>query len=103
MKTLKTFLLFALLLLSAEYIYAQDQGNKASSSHEQVMISAADIIKSYVIDYRKDRYAADPIQFGIDVPEHGQWTVKVTGQQQGEEWEVSLTDGLPTEKTFPLY
>ena len=60
----------------------------------------ATIINSYVEDYRKDRYASNPIVFGIEVPEHGQWTVTVTGQQVDEEWEVILNDGLPEKPTF---
>ena len=61
---------------------------------------AAAIINSYVEDYRKDRFASEPMLFGIEVPEHGQWTVHVTGKKVDDEWEVILTDGMPKEKTF---
>ncbi|MEM6645539.1 MAG: cupin domain-containing protein [Bacteroidota bacterium] len=63
-------------------------------------LGAAEIIASYVEDYRSDRFAEDPITFGIDVPEQGQWTVSVTGNKVGEQWEVLLTDGPPEVPTF---
>ncbi len=59
-----------------------------------------DIVKSYVEDYRQDRYAAAPMLFGIEVPEKGQWTVEVTGTKTDEGWEVLLSDGFPTKPTF---
>lgn len=61
---------------------------------------AAKIISEYVADFRNDRFAAAPIIFGIEVPEQGKWTVSVTGKQLADQWEVLLTDGLPTTKTF---
>ncbi|MDW3652828.1 MAG: cupin domain-containing protein [Bacteroidia bacterium] len=63
-------------------------------------ISAVEIIESYVADYRKDRYAAEAMTFGIEIPEEGSWTVKVSGEKIGDEWEVLLTEGIPDTKTF---
>ncbi|OJJ19426.1 hypothetical protein BKI52_21695 [marine bacterium AO1-C] len=60
----------------------------------------ADIIKSYVEDYRQDRYASEAMQFGIEVPKHGAWTVNVTGKKVGTNWEVLLKEGLPKTPTF---
>ena len=97
---LQTLFLFASLLLSVTFANAQSIASAEGTTVEAVATTAAEIINSYVVDYRKDRFASDPMLFGVEVPEHGQWTVHVTGQQVGEEWEVTLTDGLPEEKTF---
>ncbi|MEO0727126.1 MAG: hypothetical protein AAFZ63_21445 [Bacteroidota bacterium] len=100
MKTLQTLFLLVALLFSYQRIQAQDLSGKTPPAAEQAMITAAAIINSYVADYRSDRFAADPMLFGIIVPEHGDWTVHVTGQSTDSGWEVQLTDGLPEEKTF---
>lgn len=62
--------------------------------------SPQQIIESYVADYRMDQFAAEPMYFGIEVPEKGEWTVAVTGKETQTGWEVELTDGLPTAPTF---
>ncbi len=67
---------------------------------ENSSTSAAGIVKSYVEDYRQDRYASEPMLFGIEVPGQGQWTVEVTGNKLEGGWEVLLSDGLPDQSTF---
>lgn len=51
------------------------------------------IIESYVQDFRSDRFAEQPMLFGIEVPDEGQWHVRVTGQRQGNGWGVELAKG----------
>lgn len=60
----------------------------------------AQIIASYVKDYTQDRYAADPMTFGVEVPQHGKWHIKVTGKKTKAGWEVLLNKGLPATPTF---
>ncbi|GAB5518567.1 MAG: hypothetical protein RhofKO_08180 [Rhodothermales bacterium] len=97
---------FALVLLliatpiGVVFAQAPSLDEAISSPSPTPRLSAADIIAAYVADYRQDRYAADAITFGVNVPEHGQWTVNITGNPVGEQWEVLLTDGLPEVKTF---
>ena len=67
---------------------------------ENRQAEARAIVNSYVEDYRQDRYAAEPMTFGIEVPEGGQWTVEVTGNKTDAGWEVLLKDGLPDNPTF---
>lgn len=59
-----------------------------------------DMIISYVEDYRNDRFAAEAMLFGVEVPDHGQWTVEVTGQKLNDTWEVEVRKGLPKTPTF---
>ena len=86
MKTLKniTIAWFCTLSLTA---VAQDR-------------NAAEIINSYVEDYRLDQFASEAMYFGIEVPDNGMWNVKVTGTKTKEGWEVVLADGLPETPTF---
>ncbi len=62
--------------------------------------SPGQIIASYVEDYRADRYAAEPMLFGIEVPGHGQWHVRVTGEEGPDGWGVELGAGPPPTPTF---
>jgi len=62
--------------------------------------TAAEIIESYVMDFRNDRYASQPMHFGIEVPNHGSWEVEVTGDSTDTGWEVHLKEGLPKHPTF---
>ncbi len=68
--------------------------------HSSILTDAAEIIKTYVEDFRQDRFAAEPVLFGIEVPGQGEWSVEVTGQQTMSQWEVILNDGLPSTPTF---
>lgn len=98
MKALQTILILGILVFSYQYLQAQP--TKPSANTETKSLDAAAIIKSYVEDYKSDQYAADPMLFGIEVPEQGRWTVRITGKQIEEQWEVLLTEGFPTEQTF---
>lgn len=89
MKTYNTLLIS--LLLSYGIGTAQT-GNLAAD--------AVGIINSYVEDYRQDRYASEPMLFGVAVPGHGKWTVEVTGNKSEVGWEVLLSDGFPDRPTF---
>ena len=90
MKTNKAILVCcSLLCLSLGWAQTKD-------SHSEVKA----IVKSYVEDYKQDRYAADPMTFGIEVPDKGQWTVQVTGTKTEDGWEVLLKEGLPDQPTF---
>lgn len=51
------------------------------------------IIESYVKDFRSDRFAAEPMLFGIKVPEAGEWHVRVTGERSDDGWKVELGKG----------
>lgn len=62
--------------------------------------TAVEIFESYVADFRHDRYASEPVLFGIEIPEHGAWRVQVTGDSTETGWEVILQDGLPDHPTF---
>ncbi|MEL7119438.1 MAG: cupin domain-containing protein [Bacteroidota bacterium] len=89
MKTHPIIILFMSLFFSYPLLQAQDIHSNAEA-----------IIESYVADYRMDRFAAEPMSFGIEVPEQGQWTVVVTGKKVDDKWEVILKEGLPNIKTF---
>lgn len=61
-----------------------------------------EILESYVEDFRGDRFANEPMLFGVDVPGEGQWHVRVSGErvQAGGPWGVELLDGPPPQPTF---
>ena len=58
------------------------------------------IIQSYVEDFRNDRFASEPMSFGIEIPEKGNWSIEVTGKKEGEQWEVIMKEGMPSSPTF---
>ena len=62
--------------------------------------SVEQIIESYVTDFRSDRFAAEPMVFGIQVPGKGEWHVRVTGKRRDDSWEVALGDGPAPKPTF---
>ncbi|MEO1514471.1 MAG: cupin domain-containing protein [Bacteroidota bacterium] len=98
MKVLNMLLFFASMALFLLPLQAQTSLVTVDLSNPS--IQAAQIIQDYVQDYRSDRFAADPMTFGISVGEEGNWTVQVTGKKLGDQWEVLLTEGLPKVKTF---
>ncbi|NRA58638.1 MAG: cupin domain-containing protein [Phycisphaerales bacterium] len=65
-----------------------------------------DILQSYVKDFREDRFASDPMLFGITVPGEGAWHVRVTGERDELDradkprWGVTLHDGPAPEPTL---
>ncbi len=90
MQTLKTTLLLFIGLSVSGLITAQ------SSVQDEV----SEIIRSYVEDYRMDRFASQPMSFGIEIEGMGTWSVDVTGKQIDETWEVILKKGQPAKPTF---
>lgn len=87
MKTLRNTSLALLSFFALQLASAQEK-------------TVAEIISSYVADYRLDKFAAEPMNFGIEVPDVGMWNVNVTGKETDNGWEVSLADGLPETPTF---
>ncbi|NNL81404.1 MAG: cupin domain-containing protein [Flavobacteriaceae bacterium] len=90
---MKTFIKLSIVIIGftlSSNLEAQEAGEK----------SASDIINSYVEDYQQDRFAKDSITFGIKVPDHGKWTVNVTGTKTDSGWEVNFREGLPDNPTF---
>lgn len=92
MKTLKTILILLACTIGINTTHAQLNSSITKNTDE--------IIQSYVTDYRNDRHAEEAVLFGIEVPEHGSWTVNVTGNKLETGWEVLLSDGPPKTPTF---
>ncbi len=69
-------------------------------SAQEATPSIEKIIQSYVQDFRSDRFAAQPMLFGIRVPDEGEWHVRVTGEQSEERWGVELVKGPAPKPTF---
>ena len=90
MKTIKFLFMPVLAILIS--------GN--SQAQETKQITTEEIINSYVQDYRQDRFASDPMTFGIEVEGQGSWTVNVTGKEVEGGWEVQLSSGRPETPTF---
>jgi hypothetical protein len=91
MKTTRIFTtLFALVILMSS------NAQKTSKTYQEV----ADIVSSYCKDYQQDRYASEPMYFGIEIQDVGIWTVDVTGTKINNQWEVNLTSGMPKKPTF---
>ena len=61
---------------------------------------AEQIISSYVLDYQDDRYAQEARTVGVEVPDHGKWTVKITGVKTDGKWGVTMEEGLPEVATY---
>lgn len=81
---------FCLLFLTSCYA----QSSSVSS------LGAEEMIRSYVSDFQSDRYASEPMTFGVEIPDHGSWTVQVSGQKTDQGWEVDLQESLPQNPTF---
>jgi hypothetical protein len=90
---MKSFKKFSLLVICCFFV-------NSISSQTDNSPSAEDIIMSYVDDYKNDRFAADPMFFGIEIPEHGSWTINVTGNKSENGYEVLVEEGLPESTTF---
>ena len=107
MKSLKRTLVTLIGILIFNCVHAQSANAKRIIEKENlnqlesiILSDAEEIIQSYVSDYRNDRFAADSIIFGIEVPRHGSWTVNVTGNKIETEWEILMESGLPEKPTF---
>ena len=91
MKSLFKILLVGLILSGSTAIAQQN-----STEFDE----AQKIITSYVEDFKADRYASDPMYFGIEVPNIGAWTIDVMGTKNEDQWQVKVSDGLPKKPTF---
>ena len=107
MKSIKTILATVIGILIFNCGHAQSVNSKKSIEKENLnqsefinLSNAEEIIQSFVSDYRHDRFAADAMNFGIEVTDHGSWTVNVSGLKSETEWEVHLESGLPEKPTF---
>lgn len=67
---------------------------------EQTFETSEQIIRSYVEDFRTDRFAADTTYFGITVKGIGSWTIHATGKALDQGWEVLMEVGAPKNPTF---
>ena len=92
MKT-NSLLLFTLASMWMSLSWAQNE----APENEQTIAS---IIESYIMDFKQDRFAANPMSFGIEVPGSGSWNVQVTGKETDEGWEVQYSEGMPGSPTF---
>ncbi|MBT8306847.1 MAG: cupin domain-containing protein [Maribacter sp.] len=99
MKSLKTILITGLgiFVLYGAHAQSTNSGKSMESPNPQ---DAQEIIESYVSDYRNDRFAADAMHFGIEIPNYGSWTIEITGKEVQSKWEVLMKDGLPKKPTF---
>jgi len=98
-----TLLLYATLLFVTPFWTGSTNPvipHQALAKGSSAARTAAEIIESYVLDFRNDRYASQPMHFGIEVPNHGSWEVEVTGDSTDTGWEVHLKEGLPKHPTF---
>jgi len=82
-----------LVILSMTAVVAQNNTTETE-------LDIPSIIESYVEDFKLDRYAKEPMTFGIEVPGSGTWNVEVTGNATDEGWEVNIADGKPSKPTF---
>lgn len=82
-----------LSILGISFGHAQNDSSEAE-------LDVLSIIETYVKDFKKDRFANNPMTFGVEVPDFGSWTVVVTGTAIDQGWEVNLKSGLPSEPTF---
>lgn len=110
MKSLKRILITLIGILIFNCVHAQSAKSKKKIEKENLnqletinLSDAEEIIQSYVSDYRNDRFAADAMIFGIEVPNHGSWKINVTGNKIETEWEVLIERGLPATPTFNYF
>lgn len=100
MKSLKSIFSLAICSLFISSTFAQLSDSDVETQSGIDKASAKSIVQSYVNDYKMDRFASEAMLFGVEVPEHGSWTIHVTGNQIGSDWEVTLNEGLPETPTF---
>ena len=84
-------LLFALLIIPI---------SSAQSEARETEPEVQALIESYIEDFKQDRFAANPMNFGIEVPGSGNWNVEVTGTETDGGWDVRLSEGMPANPTF---
>jgi len=84
------------IVILVSYILA----NPLMAQATKVVNEAEAIIKSFVLDYSKDRFAAEVRTVGVEVPNYGTWTINATGKKVADYWEVLFTKGLPETPTY---
>jgi mannose-6-phosphate isomerase-like protein (cupin superfamily) len=93
----------AMLCLSALFVVTVPSVRyfaHAAESPDGSRESAAEMLRAFVEDFRRDPLAARPVTFGIRVDED-EWQVEVGGwPPEAEEAEVILSRGFPDEPTF---
>ncbi len=107
MKLQILLLLFGITVFPIGSLWENYLAEKKSTEKKIFMVNTFDqqeevqqIVSSYVNDFKKDRYASQPMTFGITVPDHGNWTIEVTGKHSNQGWEINLTTGKPQLPTF---
>ena len=100
MKILRTYYIIAFLSVFMMNAYAH--GSSISKQQEmslenplEVDPNAEEMIKSYVKDYKNDRFASEKRIVGIEIPEGGEWSITITGKKVNDSWEVFMNKGLP--------
>lgn len=104
LKNSKTLLILFFITLFLCKVNGQTT-NGPKSSLEEFTVSKNEItsiIKSFVEDYKSDRYAAKARIVGIEVPEvNGKWTITITGKEiESKKWEVFMSEELPKKPTY---
>lgn len=99
MKTTKAALTTIFYCLLMANVMSQSASNEERQRQKKEVES---ILLAFVNDYKSDRHATEPRTVGIEVPEvNGAWTIRVTGKEVApKEWEVALTEGLPSTPTY---
>ncbi|MGY3793289.1 cupin domain-containing protein [Aquimarina sp. 433] len=103
MKTLKTYLFTVLSLIGVYNLLAIENSISNGGLGHSYNITDNDaelILRSFIDDYTKDRYASERRIVGIEVSDYGSWTVEITGQKIKEKWGVTLEKGLPKKPTY---
>lgn len=109
MKQVKTIMTALFIIGTCTSSFAKSDKNDKMISNDTLFIDlcsssspqkTADIIADYVDDFKRDQHASNKMIFGIEVPNHGNWTVNVTGEKKKDIWEVILTEELPKTPTF---
>lgn len=95
MKTHKHLLSLLFCLCISIFSYA-----KGLEQKHQDELSAEEMIASFVVDFKNDRYASEARIIGVEVPNHGSWTITITGKKVNDQWEASIRKGLPKTATY---
>ena len=92
MKKLNVFMTAVFSGIFMMSIFAQDSISKKE---------AAQILLSFVNDFKEDSYAEDKRIVGVEIPELSlEWTITATGKKQNDKWEVNFEKGLPNIPTY---
>ncbi|MEM8527278.1 MAG: cupin domain-containing protein [Bacteroidota bacterium] len=104
MKELKTSILVLIYAIISSTLLAQGASvENAKIPYQLPSITsniAEQIIQTFVTDYKQDRFAAEKRIVGVEVPEHGKWTIISTGKKLEDGYEVLLKEGLSEVSTY---